>query len=557
MFHPKLLTVIPLCIVNLLNGQESIPAHTIRQHSYEQLEEKIEAAQDSITQREYTDAFLKKAKNEHNPERVFEGYKNKIYLQSSLSLKLAYCDSLIGAAKDLKSEFLCSGYITKGAVYYSDKNYRQALAAYLKANAGLSENTNPYLFHKSNYCIAEVKYYLGFYPDAITLLRQCTAFFQSDYPRAYLNSLHLLGLAYNKNQQFSACSATNRKGISESAKLGETEMTQYFLHSEGVNLYPRGEYRKAIQHLEGSLSFLRFKKDYANEAVACFYLGKCYIKVGNTSKAIPFLEHVYAIFKTNNYVRQDVLEAYTLLSDYYRQKGDLNKELQFTNALLRADSLLDNDYRELSLQLHRQYDTRELQRQKKALEQRLRNDSQNNTVLSLSLLAVTLIATGAALRQYRLRKSYLKKFTAIMQQPQHIEPRPEPREAVLTLKKEVAETLYKRLQKFEKNREYLNPEMNLNEMARLFNTNSKYITQIIHYHKGLKTNDYINSLRIHHITQELKHNRKYLNYSVKGITIDAGFKNVQSFRKAFMHHNNVPLSYFLEKLKTAQEAVEV
>ena len=59
--------------------------------------------------------------------------------------------------------------------------------------------------------------------------------------------------------------------------------------------------------------------------------------------------------------------------------------------------------------------------------------------------------------------------------------------------------ILKNLEKFERNKKYLEKDMNLVKMASLLNTNTKYVTKIIVKHRGKGTIDYITNLKIDYI----------------------------------------------------------
>ncbi len=72
--------------------------------------------------------------------------------------------------------------------------------------------------YKVKYNIAIIKYFLGFYDEAISLFTECTDYFKEKNTRAYLNSLHLLGLCHNRIGNYGLCSEINKKGIEEGIK---------------------------------------------------------------------------------------------------------------------------------------------------------------------------------------------------------------------------------------------------------------------------------------------------------------------------------------------------
>src|SRR5690606_17051652 len=141
-------------------------------------------------QARYLRAFLEKAKREENPEEIVNAYRNYMH-NTEGSLSLMYADSMVNAAHYFRDSLLISAaYLSKGIFYYGQKNYSPALEHYLKAKHYLTTRDDPYLRYKIHYNIAQIKYYLGNYEEALPLLQGCIAYFRKENPRAYLNSLH-------------------------------------------------------------------------------------------------------------------------------------------------------------------------------------------------------------------------------------------------------------------------------------------------------------------------------------------------------------------------------
>ena len=94
-----------------------------------------------------------------------------------------------------------------------------------------------------------IKYYLGFYDEAIGLFRECTAYFEDENDRAYLNSLHGLGLCYTRVGKYGLATETNLLGLQNGRLFGNEGMEVYFKQSEGINQCYAGNYTKSIHTL--------------------------------------------------------------------------------------------------------------------------------------------------------------------------------------------------------------------------------------------------------------------------------------------------------------------
>ena len=137
--------------------------------------------------------WLVKVKSEKNYREIVSTYKGLMYL-SNKKTHLLYSDSILTAANHTKDDILiASAYMTKATVYYGRKQHSNALDNFLKADEFISKTDDSYSSYKIKYGIAQTKYYLGFYDEAISLLRECIDYFKDENDRAYLNSIHCLG----------------------------------------------------------------------------------------------------------------------------------------------------------------------------------------------------------------------------------------------------------------------------------------------------------------------------------------------------------------------------
>ncbi|ALM47424.1 hypothetical protein AMR72_00045 [Flavobacterium psychrophilum] len=204
---------------------------TLISKSYDYIYDRIDQNSGKKSVIHYLDAYLQKAKEEDNIEEVINGYNNYIY-EVDYSQMVTYVDNMIYAAERSDSnELLGSAILTKGIVYYSRKEHNKALDYYLIANRLIATTKNDYLKHKIQYNIAHIKYYLGFYNDAISLFTACTDFFKKEDTRAYLNCLHSLALCNTKLGNYQESTEWNRLACEESKRLDDDSMLPYINHA--------------------------------------------------------------------------------------------------------------------------------------------------------------------------------------------------------------------------------------------------------------------------------------------------------------------------------------
>lgn len=499
----------------------------------------------------YTRAWLAKAQDEGNWQQLTFAYRAAMY-GTAKKTKLRYADTILGIARKSGDNALMGGaYLTKGIIHYEGKQLAQALDNYLTADHYLSRSGDTYGLHKVKYSIAHTKYYLGFYDEAIALLTECLRYFEAENDRAYLNTVHSLGLCYGKVGNYERCSDYNRLGLAESARLGNGEMELYFRHSEAVNCYFKKEYARSMALLNRVLPRLEAKGDFANAAVADFYLARIYWDLGKRQKALPFLLKVDRAYTKHGYTRPDLRENFELLITYYAGLGDKRRQLFYIDRLLAVDRLLDHDYRYLSRRIHREYDTRKLLMAKEVIERSMKI---RGRLFYLAIVVLSGVIIFLVYRHCRNKKVYRQKFEQLMQSgaPQKRHVVQHASDESLEISPAVVQAILKGLDRFEQKKKYLEKDMGLIRIAAYIGTNPKYASKVIYRHRNKKVIEYISDLKVDHVIALLKDEKKYRNYTNKALAEEVGFGSTQNFTRAFRNRTGISPTYFIQELNRPQ-----
>jgi tetratricopeptide (TPR) repeat protein len=498
---------------------------------------------DSVRALLYAKCWVDKSKSEKNYKQLASAYRALLF-RADKADQIHYADSVIIAARQTNDDLvLGAAYMTKGIVEYDRKHLKDALDNYLTADQYVSKTDDQYLTHKVKYGIGLTKCYLGFYDEAISLLRECVSYFEEENDRAYLNSLHALGLCYNRIGKYDLCSEINQKGITYGRKLDDTSREPYFILSEGVNQTFKRNYKEAIRRLSKVLPHI--KKDFANEAIANFYLAKSYWSLGDKEKAMPLLKKVNHVFTRENYIRPDLRETYELLIKYYIDKNDKDAQLFYINKLLKVDSVLTNDYKYLSTRIIKQFDTGKLLKAKADIEN-------SHKLVYFSIIAfLAIVVASLVYRHHANKKRYRQKYEELMNR--------KPAAKVLNgdlsqngeldINPEVIKSILKNLEIFETNKKFLEKDMNLARLAELLQTNQKYTTKIIQRYRSKGTIEYVSDLKVEHIVELLKNENRYRNYTNKALGDEAGFGSTQNFTRAFKTNTGMSPTYFIDELR--------
>ncbi|MBK0368240.1 helix-turn-helix domain-containing protein [Flavobacterium agrisoli] len=490
---------------------------------------------------------------------MINGYQNILH-QSPSKMRLRYADSMVySAKKSADNALLGSAYLSKGIVYYGRKQQDKAMDNYLIANNYISKTDDLYLKYKVKYHIALSKLYIGFYDEAISLLRECTDYYKDHNPRPYLNSLHSLGLSYNKSGDYGLCTQTNILGIAECLRLDQPEMKPYFLHSQGINEYFLTNYSQSIKNIKSSLDVIKDNSDFANVAIGNFYLGKDYWALGKKQKAVEYFTRVDKIFNEKHYLRPDLRQSFELLISYFRQQKDVDSQLYYIKQLLKADTLLTETSRYIAGKIHKEYDTKELvsqmdklQSENDDLTQEMVWEKNYDWISAILIFVLFMLITWLTFRHYRNKTLFKKRYEEYVSQigkPKNILKNDNEKLPLKEINAETVTAILKQLDKFERDKKFLERDWKQGSLAAYLNSNSNYLALIIKHHRAQNFSEYINGLRVDYIVALLQKEKKYRNYTNNALAKEAGFSSTQRFANAFLTKMGIPVIYFVAQLK--------
>ncbi|AQX09707.1 transcriptional regulator [Elizabethkingia ursingii] len=111
-------------------------------------------------------------------------------------------------------------------------------------------------------------------------------------------------------------------------------------------------------------------------------------------------------------------------------------------------------------------------------------------------------------------------------------------------------SILKKIEAFEVSEKFLRKNLTLSYMSNLFNTNPKYLSQIIRENKNQNFNSYINQLRISYISDKLYNTTLYREYKISYLAEECGYASSQVFINAFRKETGMTPSYFINELKS-------
>lgn len=175
----------------------------------------------------------------------------------------------------------------------------------------------------------------------------------------------------------------------------------------------------------------------------------------------------------------------------------------------------------------------------------------------LSGFLLLLILVGAILNYLYVSKTreYLAiyKYISPRESVSTKQPKVEVLEKSSIVPEETEHMLLHKLNKFESGKKYTNPDMSIALLASQFDTNTKYLSEVINRQKGKNFNAYINELRINYIIEKLKTDSVYFNYKVSYLAEESGFSSHSSFATVFKSVTGISPTKFMNFLQQRQE----
>ncbi|SEQ03061.1 helix-turn-helix transcriptional regulator [Flavobacterium urocaniciphilum] len=114
-----------------------------------------------------------------------------------------------------------------------------------------------------------------------------------------------------------------------------------------------------------------------------------------------------------------------------------------------------------------------------------------------------------------------------------------------------------KLKRFETTTKFTNKDISLAVLAGQFDTNTKYLSEVINANYNMNFNKYINTLRINYLVDKLKSDPNYMNYKISYLAEDCGFASHSSFATVFKSITGISPITFIELLKEEKQAIAI
>lgn len=502
----------------------------------------------------YALAYIEQGRTNKDTSSIADGF-TLLHILFENDHHSIYADSIINyTEKNPNFNYPAGGYLLKGDRYFKQRKIKQALDNYLIAYDYAQKYFSAEIIFKSNNMIAYIKDRIGYSEEALQLhlknLEFSKQYSNKLHTSFHINAIFAVANTYKNLKQLDSASYYNEIGLDMSRRIGNESQLNFFLLNEGIISYNQKSFSKAEKSIQKALKYFEKTEDNPNRAESYFYLAKLYLEYGQEDRSVDYLKKIDSIFIKTKDLLPEVREGYELLINHYKKKENPELQLTYLTRLISLDSILSVNKSFLSDKLKNKYDIPKLIEQKEALINRLEKDRINLTQVMISLF---LVLVSIIFILYKRQKKFKRKFNALIsknQKPKQIKTSTQSIKNIVTIEvpKGIIDNILEQLLSFERQKSFTNNKITLTSLAKTYNTNSTYLSQVINQYHNKSFTNYINDLRIEYATEKLKNDPSFRKYTIKAIAQESGFKSAETFSKLFKKKNGIYPSYFIKQL---------
>ena len=333
----------------------------------------------------------------------------------------------------------------------------------------------------------------------------------------------------------------------------------WILDSDTELGYWKKDFNRVLDNLERVMEMNEYDEFPRLKSNIMLFGGLTHYELGNYNLSRSFLEEAY-ILKDNqntgffdNYDRL-LYQGLTNIYTHYEQYDD---KVSFLNKLLNMDSISIANYKFIEPSFITKFETPELLKSKEKTIEKLQAKNRNSLYLIIVSIIVIIASSLLAWNYYRQKVVYRRRYERLMKAENDSSNKSLGSEesAKTQLSQDVVEDILRKLEKFEKNKDYLNSSLSLMSLAKKFNTNSSYLSRVLNSSKSINFSQYLNDLRIDFAVTQIKNDAVFRKYTIEAIAQESGYNNSASFSRSFYKKTGIHPSYFINEILKDQKVV--
>lgn len=537
--------------------------------AYEQIKSRYAALKSGDTAaRPYLNLLISVAHREKNYAELTTAYLDAIRYEPSPAVKLKYADSAITAAPySCNKALVASAHMAKGKVYdHYFKAYLPALESYIEAMPFARQGDDASLQKKLLYHLGLIYSYINQLDIATSQFTECVNFFRDELnknlpgsvreriQKDYFESLHQLANCYQKAGDDETAAQLIARAEKELPRRSSfSTVTAYFTKSRAISDYRKGHYSTSVAGLNLALPALIQSEDFAWISVVYFYLGKNAVAQKDNRLALSYFKKVDSVNQRHRFIFPELHQTYAFLVNDAREKSSAEQVHCY------ACRLRDSEW--VSAE-NRHHLMAGLEAARVKYEQTEKDDRHRKVLTGVFTLSFCLMAYTVS--------SILEK------KPDPNDPRDsngsanagDPAETEDPInaegKKRLAVTrkahkqmitpetyrlIRQNLEKFEAEKGYLAPYLNLKKVAVIAGTNANYLSWYLNHEKKLRFDRYLSGLRIHYIAGQLAEDPVFADKTTNQLCVACGIVSPSNFRHLFFKFYGMPLWQYQQQCR--------
>ena len=207
---------------------------------------------------------------------------------------------------------------------------------------------------------------------------------------------------------------------------------------------------------------------------------------GNNNDGLEYLKKADSVFDTGdrlNVQQQDNL-LFEKLKSHYSSLGDYKNQIKYLNKQLLLDSLLTNKTLGFESDVIRNIETPMLLKEKQEVELKLATQSTKFKRRITYVVMIFGIFTAVLLWYIHKQKIYKKRYHQLIDKQQNkLEVTGQTKQSDLNISEALIQDILKRLEVFEKQKKYLQPNVSLQSLSKNLQTNPNYLSRVINFNR--------------------------------------------------------------------------
>lgn len=370
-------------------------------------------------------------------------------------------------------------------------------------------------------------------------------------------SMNALGQIYDQNKEYENALECFNKALGLSEKLGNDRLISGALNNVGAMYMNLNRHSEAIDSYKKSIEIKRRLNDNEGIVSTLENIGQLYLDQKKYTEAIKYFRESISMTETYNLTTHG-LKGYKLISGAYAGLGNNAKALEyFRKYTFQKDSIFSKEKHEQIVEMQTKYETEKKEHEIALLnaEKEIKDISLKQQKVYTASLAIGLIVVLVFLLilgiQYKQKICAFRELVHKNQELIRNESNSERKYEKSNLQNEEMEKLVLNVKtKMNEEKVFLNPGININELSKELNTNSKYLSQAINSIYNVNFNNFVNQYRIKEAQKLLSDKEKNI-LSIEGIATSVGFNSKATFNTAFRKYTGVTPSFYKKSLQSA------